>query len=112
MHGITNCDTVRKARRWLEANGVSYEFWDYKKVGIDRYHLELWCEEFGWDKVLNMRGRMWKSAAEADRAQVVDRDSAIDFMVQLPTAIKRPVMESPKGLLLGFEEGAYAEMFE
>lgn len=103
LYGITNCDTVRKARKWLQENNVEYEFWDYKKRGIDEAHLRKWCQEFGWERVLNRKGMMWRRAAEADKAKVTDEDSAIEFMLDIPTSIKRPIVETENGLLIGLD---------
>jgi len=107
LYGINNCTTVKKARKWLEINHVEYEFHDYKKIGIDAQHLDSWCQKFGWEKVLNMQGMMWKKASAEDKNKVVDQKSAIEFMLKVPTAIKRPIVEFENGLLRGFDEMEY-----
>lgn len=111
LYGIVNCSTVQKARKWMEENKVEYTFWDYKKQGIDEKHLIVWCKKFGWEKVLNMQGQMWRKASESDKAKVVDEKSAIEFMIKTPTSIKRPIVELENGeLLRGFEEGEWKEL--
>jgi arsenate reductase len=109
VYGITNCTTVQKARKWLEANQLEYEFHDYKKLGIDRENLQTWCQKFGWETVLNRKGMMWRKADEKNKNKVVDTDSAIEFMLEIPTSIKRPVIESNGKLLIGFDEAEYEE---
>jgi arsenate reductase len=104
LYGITNCSTVVKARNWLESNSIKYDFHDYKKLGIDVEHLKIWCAKLGWEKVLNMQGQMWRKASEEDKAKVINENSAIEFMLRVPTAIKRPIVELEDGdLLRGFE---------
>lgn len=111
VYGITNCTTVQKARNWLEKNGVRYNFHDYKKLGIDVAHLQKWCKKFGWDKVLNMQGQMWRKASDEDKTKVVDEKSAIELMIRVPNSIKRPIVELENGeLLRGFDAGEWKEM--
>ena len=107
MYGITNCSTVKKARTKLESNKVDYEFWDYKKQGIDESHLIRWCDNFGWEKVLNRSGMMWRKADEVTKNKVVDQATAIEFMLSVPTAIKRPILEDGEKPLLGYNESEY-----
>jgi arsenate reductase (glutaredoxin) len=102
VYGIKNCVTVQKSLAWLKANRVEYTFWDYKTQGIDEIHLQKWCKKFGWEKVLNCSGMMWRKAAENDKKKVVDETSAIEFMIRVPTSIKRPIVENANGNLLGF----------
>ena len=110
MYGITNCSTVKKARNWLESNKIDYEFWDYKKQGIDEIHLTRWCESLGWEKVLNRSGMMWRKADEESKNKVVDQATAIAFMLTVPTSIKRPILESGEKLFLGFDDGEYNDL--
>ena len=107
VFGITNCTTVKKTCKWLETNKIEYIFWDYKKVGIDKQHLEKWCNKFGWETVLNRSGLMWKKADEKDKVKVVDTAAAIEFMLQTPTSIKRPIIEYQTEILKGFDEAQY-----
>lgn len=108
LYGITNCTRVIKARNWLEENKIEYNFHDYKKLGIDDKHLKIWCAEFGWEKVLNMQGQMWRKASEEEKVKVVDENSAIEFMIRVPNSIKRPIVEMENGeILRGFNEGEW-----
>jgi arsenate reductase len=109
VYGITNCTTVQKARKWLEANQLEYEFHDYKKLGIDKEHLQAWCQKFGWETILNRKGMMWRKTSDEVKNKVVDEKSAIEFMLEIPTSIKRPVIESDTSLLIGFYEAEYKE---
>ena len=111
VYGIPNCDTVKKARSWLDAQGIAYTFHDYKKRGADPAQLAAWCAAAGWDKVLNRAGTTFRKLPEADRAEL-DTARAIALMALQPAAIKRPVVEHPGGLLIGFNPGAWAAAFE
>jgi arsenate reductase (glutaredoxin) len=108
IYGIKNCVTVQKARKWLDVNGVNYEFWDYKTQGVSAALLQIWCKEFGWEKVLNRSGMMWRKADQARKNKVVNEASAIEFMIEVPTSIKRPILETKTGLLIGFSDKEYA----
>ena len=107
FYGIPNCDTVKKARAWLDAAGVAYSFHDYKKAGIDEAHVSRWCDRLGWEKVLNRVSTTFKDLPEASK-QDLDRDKAIALMLTQPSMIKRPVIESDKILLAGFKPDIYA----
>lgn len=107
VYGITNCSTVKKARTWLEFKGIEYTFWDFKKQGVTTEQLQAWCDEFGWENVLNRKGMMWRKTDDKIKSKVIDTASAIDFMAQVPTAIKRPVIAHPNGYLIGFNEIQY-----
>jgi Spx/MgsR family transcriptional regulator len=101
LYGIPNCDTVRKARAWLDANGVEYVFHDYKKHGADPAKLAAWSDAVGWEALLNRRGTTFRALPDADKADI-DRAKAIRLMEASPSLIKRPVVEHPGGLLVGF----------
>ncbi|WP_395391725.1 ArsC family reductase [Novosphingobium sp. BL-8A] len=103
FYGIPNCDTVKKARKWLEARGSDYTFHDYKKEGADAARLEKWIEQAGWEKLLNRAGTTFKKLPDADK-QDLDAAKAVAIMVAQPSTIKRPVVEYPGGLLVGFKE--------
>ena len=103
LYGIPNCDTVKKARKWLDAEGVSYTFHDYKKEGADPAKLAAWSDEAGWEALLNRRGTTFRKLDEAERMDM-SRDKAIRLMEAQPSLIKRPVVEHPGGLLVGFDE--------
>lgn len=106
MFGISNCDTVKKARKWLEAKGIDYAFHDYKKEGADPVKLERWVGEAGWEKVLNRAGTTFRGLPDADKADL-DAAKAVKVMAANPSTIKRPVVEYPGGLLVGFREAEW-----
>lgn len=107
LYGIPNCDTVKKARTWLEAQGLAYAFHDYKKAGADAGKLAEWCAAAGWDKVLNRAGTTFRKLPDAEKADL-DQAKAIAVMLANPSCIKRPVLEHPGGLLVGFKEADWA----
>ncbi|TKB98758.1 ArsC family reductase [Pedobacter cryophilus] len=111
VFGIPNCGSVKKARTFLEENNIDYDFHDYKKEGISEEQLQKWCEEFGWETVLNKKGMTWRNLDEATKLAVQDQQSAIKIMKQQTSAIKRPVIESGKGNLIGFDENQYQSNF-
>ena len=106
IYGIKNCDTMKKAMAWLDANGVAYEFIDYKKANVAQQHLPDWNQRAGWKVLLNTRGLMWKKLSEAERADV-DEAKALALMAQTPALIKRPVLDSGHLLLVGFDPERY-----
>ena len=110
LYGIPNCDTVKKARAWLDARGVAYAFHDYKKAGADPARLAQWCVVAGWDKVLNRAGTTFRKLPEADRTGL-DAYRAVALMAAQPSCIKRPVVEHPGGLLVGFKPDEWAAAF-
>jgi arsenate reductase len=109
MYGIPNCDTIKKARKWLEANGVDYEFHDYKKQGVPEKNLRQWVKQAGWETLLNRRGTTWRKLPE-DVRENIDEASAIEVMMDNPSAIKRPVLEADNVLLIGFKEDEYSKL--
>ena len=110
MFGIPNCDTVKKARTWLDQNGVAFAFHDYKKAGIDRGRLEGWVAEHGWETVLNRAGTTFRALPDADRADLT-ADRAIALMLAQPSMIKRPVLDLGGRTLVGFKPELYAAAF-
>ena len=102
LYGIPNCDTVKKARVWLEAQGLSYIFHDYKKLGADAHKLQSWCAALGWEQVLNRAGTTFRKLPDADKAGL-DQARAIALMCDQPSMIKRPILEHPNGVLAGFK---------
>ena len=107
LYGIPNCDTVKKARAWLDAAGVAYAFHDYKKAGIDAERLRGWAGEVGWEVLLNRAGTTFKKLADADKAEL-NEAKAIALMVAQPSMIKRPVVTGAGALLVGFKPEAWA----
>jgi len=107
IYGIKACDTMKKARSWLEAHQVAYAFHDYKAAGIDRGTLEGWVKAVGWEKLLNRSGTTFRKLPDADK-QGLDADKAIALMLAQPSMIKRPVLEAGGGLLVGFKPEDYA----
>ncbi len=107
LYGIKACDTMKKARAWLDEQGVAYVFHDYKTQGIDRAHLERWCAEHGWQVVLNRAGTTFRKLDEAQR-QDLDQARAIELMLAQPSMIKRPVLDLGERTLVGFKPDLYA----
>lgn len=107
LYGIPNCDTVKKARAWLDGQGLAYTFHDYKKEGADPARLAQWIDTAGLDTVLNRRGTTFRALPEADKADI-DAAKAVRLMAASPSLIKRPVVEHPGGLLVGFKADEWA----
>jgi arsenate reductase len=107
IYGIKNCDTMKKARGWLDARELAYRFHDYKTEGIDRARLSAWVDEVGWERLLNRAGTTFRQLSETDKAGL-DQRKAIALMVAHPSMIKRPVLEGAGALLVGFKPEAYA----
>ncbi|MBO6507675.1 MAG: ArsC family reductase [Roseibium sp.] len=112
VYGIKNCDTVKKARKFLEEAGIDYTFHDYKKDGVNADKLAEFVAEFGWDNVLNKRGTTWRRLDEATQESVVDADSALDVMSEHPSAIKRPIVEGETKNFVGFDAVAWEMAME
>lgn len=110
IHGIKACDTMKKARAWLDERGVAYAFHDYKTAGIDRATLEGWAKQVGWEVLLNRSGMTFRALPDADK-QDLDEAKAIALMVRQPSMIKRPVVDGAGPLLVGFRPERYAEVF-
>jgi len=108
IYGIKSCDTMKKARGWLDKAGVDYAFHDYKTKGIERERLERWAKNVGWETLLNRAGTTFKKLPDKDKASVTE-NKAIALMLAQPSMIKRPVLELPGGkLLVGFKPDEYA----
>jgi len=106
LYGIPNCDTVRKARAWLESRSVPYTFHDYKRSGCDPARLVAWGREVGWEALLNRAGTTFRRLAEAERAGL-NEEGAVRLMLSHPSMIRRPVLETRGGVLVGFSEERY-----
>lgn len=101
LYGIPNCDTVKKARVWMEGAGHAHAFHDYKKAGIDEARLRGWVDRAGWERLLNRAGTTFRKLPEADKADL-NADKAVALMLAQPSMIKRPVLEAGDVLLVGF----------
>ena len=110
LHGIKACDTMKKARDWLDGHGVAYGFHDYKVAGIDRATLEGWAGKVGWEVLLNKNGTTFRKLPEADKTDL-DAARAIALMLAQPSMIKRPVLDVDGALTVGFKPEVYARVF-
>ncbi len=107
MYGIKNCDTMKKARAWLDKNGVDYSFHDYKTAGIERERLEQWCKNVGWETLLNRAGTTFRKLPDKDKAGIDDK-KAVALMLAQPSMIKRPVLDlGGSKLVVGFSPESY-----
>ncbi|MCF2443045.1 ArsC family reductase [Dyadobacter sp. CY345] len=113
VYGIPNCNTVKKARTWLDEKGISYTFHDYKKKGISTEKINSWFQNYSWEKLVNKAGTTWKQLSDEEKAAVIDEKSAVDLMITKNSVIKRPLVEdaSGKAVALGFSEKEYEEIF-
>ncbi len=111
LYGIKNCDTMKKARTWLDAKGIAYHFHDYKSDGIDKAHLTAWCSKLGWEKVLNRAGTTFRALSDIDKTNLTEA-KAITLMQKLPSMIKRPILDTGKTLTAGFKPEEYAALFK
>ncbi|WP_024278515.1 ArsC family reductase [Xanthobacter sp. 126] len=107
IYGIKACDTMKKARGWLDEKGVAYAFHDYKSAGIDAKTLEGWAKQVGWEKLLNRAGTTFRKLPDADKADI-DEAKALALMLAHPSMIKRPVLEHGRDLIVGFKPEDYA----
>lgn len=113
MYGIKNCDTIKKARRWLEAQQIESRFHDYRADGLDAEMLHGFINELGWEALLNTRGTTWRKLDESVRADVDNAEAAAALMLEMPAIIKRPLLCAPgKPMLLGFSESSYQRYFK
>jgi arsenate reductase len=110
LYGIPNCDTMKKARTWLDGQGVAYDFHDYKKAGIDRDTLAGWVAEHGWETILNRAGTTFRKVPDADR-EGLDAEKAMTLMLEQPSMIKRPVLDLGGRTIVGFKPDIYAAAF-
>ena len=110
LYGISNCDTMKKARNWLEEHDIDYRFHDFKKAGLDESLLRDWVAELGWELLLNRRGMMWRKLDETTRAKL-DEASAIRIMLETPSIIKRPVLDTGNQRHVGFSADDYQAIF-
>ena len=109
IFGIKNCDTIKKARRWLDEARVDYTFHDFKAEGIDSKRLKVWCAAVGWEVLLNRRGLTWRGLKDEQKLDM-DADRAIALMAEYPTLIKRPVLETDEHIEVGFSSARYTAL--
>ncbi|MDH5257891.1 MAG: ArsC family reductase [Gammaproteobacteria bacterium] len=110
LYGIPNCDTVKKARRWLDANDINYTFHNFKKDGLTESLLDNWFDNPGWEVLLNKRGTTWRKLPEEVKS-TINEVSARSIMLENNSIIKRPVLETGKQILVGFNEDEYSKIF-
>lgn len=111
VYGIRNCDTMKKAFAWLDEHGVAYEFHDYKREGAPADRLAAWAKTAGWEKLANTRGPTWRKIPESDR-QGLDERRALALLAANPSAIRRPIVEAGRELLVGFDTEAFARVLK
>ena len=112
MYGIKNCDTVKKARRWLDEQQIAYRFHDYRADGLDAALLDTFINALGWEALLNTRGTTWRKLDETRRESIQNAASAAELMLEMPAIIKRPLLCAPgKPMLLGFTGSSYEHYF-
>jgi len=111
MYGIPNCDTIKKARKWLAEHDIVYTFHDYKKEGVDTALLQTWCEQVGWEVVLNKRGTTWRRLSDDDK-QAVNENNVQALLCEHSSMIKRPVLVVGKDIVVGFSTTTYETLFE
>jgi arsenate reductase len=107
VYGIPNCDSTRKAMKWLNRKKIVFSFHDYKQDGISKQKLEAWCNKTGWEIILNKRSTTWREIPEAEQKKVTGQSSAILVMIKNNSIIKRPVIENGIDLIVGFNEEQY-----
>jgi Spx/MgsR family transcriptional regulator len=110
LYGIRTCDTVKKARKWLDERGVAYRFHDFKTQGLDEGRLRGWVREIGWEAMLNKRGTTWRKLPQAVR-EAIEEESAVRIMLQTPSIIRRPVLDTGTARHVGFSPTLYEEIF-
>ncbi|WP_106638782.1 ArsC family reductase [Allosphingosinicella vermicomposti] len=110
LYGIKNCDTVKKARAWLDVRGIAYTFHDYKIAGVDEAQLRAWVDKFGWEKVLNRAGTTFRKLPDADK-EGLNADKAVTLMQAQPSMIKRPILDLGDRRIAGFKPEIYATTF-
>lgn len=110
LYGIPNCDTVKKAKKWLEANQQDYQFHDFRKDGLTEQQVTTWCEALGWENVLNKRSTSWRNLTDEQKADL-DQAKAVALMTELPTLVRRPVLDRDSTFKVGFKDADYQAFF-
>jgi arsenate reductase len=111
LYGIKNCDTVKKSRRWLEDHEVEYQFHDFRQDGLDKKQLTSWIEDASWETIVNKRSTTWRNLSDKDK-EISTNSQAIKLLLANPTLIKRPITQSKKMLLVGFNETEFKKIIE
>jgi arsenate reductase len=111
LYGIPNCDTVKKARTWLDANGVNYRFHDFRKAGLSKDIVDGWLAHVPWELLVNRKGTTWRALDDAAKAAVVDATAATTLMLASPSVIKRPVLVLADAAHVGFSDAMYRQIF-
>lgn len=111
LYGINNCDTIRKARRWLQTQQIDFIFHDFRKQGLEQSLLESWIDELGWEVLINRRGTTWRQLPDEKKA-ISQRSEAITLLLEYPAIIKRPVLDLGNSRKIGFKEADYQAYFE
>jgi arsenate reductase len=111
LYGIPNCDTVKKARTWLAAQGHEFTFHDFKKQGLERATAAAWLEQLDWDVLVNRKGTTWRNLPDERKAAVTDKASALELVLEQPSVIKRPVLDRDGTFSVGFSDAQYLEKF-
>lgn len=112
LYGIPNCDTVKKARTWLDSNGSEFVFHDFKKDGITRELIAVWLRDVAWDVLVNRKGTTWRNLPDERKAAIIDAASASELMLESPSVIKRPVLVRNKKTTVGFSSDLYQQIFQ
>jgi arsenate reductase len=107
IYGIKNCDTMQKAFRWLDENKIPYEFHNYKEEGITKKKLEAWLKKFKTTELINTKGTTFKNLSEGEKESIQNKTNAMALMIQNPSMIKRPLLETDSSILIGFKEGEW-----
>lgn len=111
LYGIKNCDTIKKARKWLSDNDIEYNFHDVRADGIDAATIENWIEQAGWETVLNRRGTTWRKL-DSSVQESTDEDNVTNLLIEHPVMIKRPVLDADKSITIGFKTDTYESIFK
>lgn len=111
LYGIPNCDTVKKARTWLDQNGVAYTFHDFKKAGLTPALVDGWLRQVAWDVLVNRKGTTWRALPDERKAAIADAESAATLMLESPSVIKRPVLDRDGTTFVGFSDTNYRQIF-
>ena len=111
IYGIKNCDTIKKARRLLDEQGVEYDFHDYRKDGVDEKLIAAWVKKHGWETVLNKRGTTWRQLDDKTKA-ATDERTVVSLLIEHPAMIKRPILTQGKNSMVGFSADSYAEFLD